>query len=506
MFHTHQKYNLKALYTFACIVSWMLCYPLNAMGQDDTTKSSIVKLAVTQRSFDHSRPWAKSNATDVSGTGFVISGKRIITNAHVVRYASQIYVQLKGSDEKLEAKVQAIAHDLDLAVVALEDDTKLDDIAPLEIDDSLTPLRTEVLVYGFPIGGDQLSVTKGIVSRVEFTQIALARSGLRVQVDAAVNPGNSGGPALANGKVIGVVYSVMGNANNIGFLVHASELTRFLKDIEDGQYDGAPLLSVMSQTTENPSLRKRLGLPANTGGVLIHTIDEKDQEFPLKKFDVITKIGPHPIDAQGNVKVDDLNLHFRYYSALLAVEDKVPLTVWRDGQELEVQCPARRGWNGIMPFLNGGYPQYCIIGPLVFSTVTADVAMLLMSNPQALASLSARKSPMVSNFQTRRFDGDKELVYVSSPQFSHRLMKGYGPLQLLTVKSINGVEVGSLVRLIELIQSSQDEFLEFEFYDDGVGLVILNRREFLDSTESILEENSVRVRCSPGLEKYFKGE
>ncbi|MFN7840433.1 MAG: hypothetical protein ACK5N9_01825, partial [Pirellula sp.] len=98
MFHTHQKYNLKALYSFACIVSWMLCYPLNAMGQDDTTKSSIVKLAVTQRSFDHSRPWAKSNATDVSGTGFVISGKRIITNAHVVRYASQIYVQLKGSD------------------------------------------------------------------------------------------------------------------------------------------------------------------------------------------------------------------------------------------------------------------------------------------------------------------------------------------------------------------------------------------------------------------------
>lgn len=159
-----------------------------------------------------------------------------------------------------------------------------------------------------------------------------------------------------------------------------------------------------------------------------------------------------------------------------------------------------------MPFLNGGYPQYCIIGPLVFSTVTVDVAMLLMSNPQALATLSARKSPMFSNFQTRRFDGDKELVYVSSPQFSHRLMKGYGSLQLLTVKSINGVEVRNLVHLIELIQSSRDEFLEFEFYDDGVGLVILNRKEFLDSTESILEENSVRVRCSPGLEKYFEGE
>ncbi len=86
--------------------------PTPCQRQDDLTKSSIVKLTVTQRSFDHSRPWAKSNATDVSGTGFVISGKRIITNAHVVRYASQIYVQLKGSDEKLEAKVQAIAHDL----------------------------------------------------------------------------------------------------------------------------------------------------------------------------------------------------------------------------------------------------------------------------------------------------------------------------------------------------------------------------------------------------------
>lgn len=506
MFHTHQSFYLKALYCLTSIACWLLSTPLTGLSQDDTTKSSIVKLTVTQRTFDHSRPWAKSNATDVSGTGFVINGKRIITNAHVVRYASQIYVQLKGSDEKLEAKVQAIAHDLDLAIVSLEDETKLDDIAPLEIDDSLTPLRTEVLVYGFPIGGDQLSVTKGIVSRIEFTQIALARLGLRVQVDAAVNPGNSGGPALANGKVIGVVYSVMGNANNIGFLVHASELTRFLRDVEDGQYDGAPLLSVMSQTTENPSLRKRFGLPANTGGVLVHKIDENDPDFPLKKFDVIIKIGPHPIDAQGNVKVEDLNLHFRYYSALLAVEDKVPLTVWRDGQELEIQCPVRKGWNGIMPFLNGGYPQYCIIGPLVFSTVTADVAMLLMGNPQALGNLSARKSPIFSSFQTRRFDGDQELVYVSSPQFSHRLMKGYGPLQLLTVKSINGVEVRHLVHLIELIQGARDEFLEFEFHDEGAGLVILNRKEFLDSTESILEENSVRERCSPGLDKYFKGE
>jgi hypothetical protein len=55
---------------------------------------------------------------------------------------------LKGSDEKLEAKVQAIAHDLDLAFVTLEDDTKLDDIAPLEIDDSLTPLPVDVITNG----------------------------------------------------------------------------------------------------------------------------------------------------------------------------------------------------------------------------------------------------------------------------------------------------------------------------------------------------------------------
>ena len=154
----------------------------------------------------------------------IIEGKRILTAAHVVLYASQILVQANQSTEKVPASVVAVAPGMDLAVIKVESPSFFEGRPAVPLAADIPALKQTVSVYGYPIGGEQLSVTQGIVSRIEFASLNYPASGLRIQIDAALNPGNSGGPAVANGKIVGLVFSKITRAENIGYLVAAEEI------------------------------------------------------------------------------------------------------------------------------------------------------------------------------------------------------------------------------------------------------------------------------------------
>lgn len=228
----------------AAIGTWL--FLVSCTGAQDIEKSvrdNLFKITATARNPDFLQPWNKAKPADVSGTGFLIAGNRILTNAHVVRYATQIYVQPDQSDQRIGATVESIGYTIDLAVLKLDDESILDGRSALPLDEGLPRVRSDITVYGYPIGGDQLSVTKGIVSRVEFTGGAL-----RTQIDAAINPGNSGGPAITDGKVVGVAFSGLRQADNIGYLIPISELRLFLEDVADGKFDGKGARSKQSRT------------------------------------------------------------------------------------------------------------------------------------------------------------------------------------------------------------------------------------------------------------------
>src|SRR4030095_10493684 len=93
--------------------------------------------------------------------------------------------------------------------------------------------------------------------------------GLRMQIDAALNPGNSGGPALTEGKGVGVSSQVMQGAENIGYVIPVEEVMTFLEDVHDGKYDGKPQLYCEMQTVENEALRAKWRLPQGVGGALV---------------------------------------------------------------------------------------------------------------------------------------------------------------------------------------------------------------------------------------------
>ena len=169
----------------------------------DTIENSVVKVFSTALYPDLYKPWTKRAPNELTASGVVIEGKRILTNAHVVLYSSQVQVQANQAGDKLSAKVEVIGPGIDLAILKLDDETFFDSHRPLPRASTLPEIKDGVLAYGYPTGGNSLSITKGIVSRIEFAPYGAFVSGLRIQIDAAINPGNSGGPAVVGEKMIG---------------------------------------------------------------------------------------------------------------------------------------------------------------------------------------------------------------------------------------------------------------------------------------------------------------
>src|SRR6266496_950236 len=315
---------------FVCLVS----FQSSSLHAQDAIRELVVKIHAVHHTPDLLRPWAKNSPQQVKGSGVVIDGKRILTNAHVVRYASQIYVQPNQSAERIPARVEAMTPSMDLAVLKLDDESFFEKRGTLPFAEELPRVKDNINVYGYPTGGSELSVTQGIVSRIEYTDYYYQTSGLRIQVDAALNFGNSGGPAVSDGKLVGLVFSLIQNAQSIGYLIPVEEIQLFLADIADGKYDGKPQMFDLVQTVENEALRRRLGLPKGINGVMVAQPYRNGTEYPLQEWDVITQIGGMPIDSDGKVAIRyDLRLSASYLVQKFAKNGLLPLTVYRDRSE-----------------------------------------------------------------------------------------------------------------------------------------------------------------------------
>ena len=484
------------------ILAWFplcisLCFSIASVMAKDEVRSSAVKIHVTQRPPDFTRPWTKSTPRKTSGSGAIIEGKRILTNWHVVEYASQIFVQFDQTSDKTPATVVSTAPGMDLALLELEDATELDGRPFLPIADSLPNVRATVNVYGYPIGGDDMSVTEGIISRIDFARYSNDAVGVRIQVDAALNPGNSGGPAVIDGAIAGLVFSKINQAENIGYLIPAEEIRMFLTDAEDGTYDGKPALYDRFQAAENVSLRAKLGLSEETTGYVVRKPFRDEESYPLKKWDVITHIGEHDLDNLGNVRIrEDLRLDFRYLIPELAENDEVQLTVFREGESLTVTVPVVTNRIRLLPSLRGDYPRHFIYGPLVFTAATQEFVGVL--GARGFGYLAALKSPLLYRQQDDpAFEGE-ELVVMANRMFSHRMIKGYRNTPFGVVSHVNGQAVNNLRHFVELLRDCEDEFVVFDFADEGETLVF-RRQELAAATEDILIDEGIRYQYSKDL-------
>ncbi len=433
-------------------------YATQALADDDI-QNSVVKIFSTQRLPDVFRPWSKQAPTEVSGSGVVIAGHRILTNAHVVGFATEIYVQPYQSADKITAKVVAMSPGIDVAILQLEDE-EYDTHPPLPIAAALPKSKDKVNVYGYPMGGVEMSVTEGIVSRIEYALLSHGVSGLRIQIDAALNPGNSGGPAISNGQIVGLVISKIMAADKIGYLIADQEILAFLADPTRGTHRDHPTLQgISTQAAQNPALRKSLGLDAQDTGVLVNAVTGLPDDYPIHPGDVITQIGPHAIDNEGNVRIsDDLRLKFTYYIPRVARDGKCELTVFRNGSAVKVDAPLSIEPDWVVLISGYAYPRYFIYGPIVFTQVST---MFLQSLGGAfVGTLAEADSPLATRAGTRQAFPGEELVVIPCPMFPHRITKGYVQPTFAVVTHINDVPVKNLAHLVELLRDLKSEYVQ----------------------------------------------
>ncbi|WP_265110225.1 S1C family serine protease [Halosolutus halophilus] len=272
------------------------------------------------------------------GSGFVIDDSHVVTNQHVVAGAEDVDLQYINGDWS-STRLVGTDYYSDLAV--LDADHVPDAATPLSLDDERPVVGQQVVAIGNPYGLEG-SMSAGIVSGVERT---LSPPGRQfsfsdvVQTDAAVNPGNSGGPLVdLDGDVVGVVNATSGE--NIGFAVSATLASRVVPSlIADGTYEH-PYMGIGLRTVDR-LVAEANDLSAATGVIVTDVFaGEAAAAAGLRGSDETVERRGEPIPVGGDVilALDGAPIPDRHaLSTFLALEtspdDTITVDYWRDGSE-----------------------------------------------------------------------------------------------------------------------------------------------------------------------------
>jgi len=338
-------------------------------------EQSVVRIFATRQEPDYELPWQTRPVSSSSGSGVIIGRGRVLTGAHVIANATFLQVQKVAEPTRYVGRVEAVCHDADLALVAVDDPTFMEGVTPARLG-GLPELREPITVVGFPVGGEEVSVTEGVVSRVEVQRYSHSQYELlAVTVDAAINPGNSGGPAFQDGKVVGVAFQSLEEAENIGDLVPAPVVKAFLDAAETTPRVSLPALSVTTQSLENPQLRARVGMSPEQTGVLVSRLEFGGAAWGLLfPGDVLLSVDGHPIANNGTIRY-----HRRYrtrFSAVLTdhrVGDELALDVLRGGERLPLRIKLAPRQALVRHSEYDRLPTYYVYAGMVFQPLSRDL-------------------------------------------------------------------------------------------------------------------------------------
>src|SRR6184192_4367463 len=341
-------------------------------------QKSLVRITATAVEPDYRAPWNVGGLQRGVGAGFVISGNRILTNAHVVANSRYLTVERDGDPNKYPATVQFIANDCDLAVITVPAPDFVKNMIPLKFG-GIPALESTVSAYGYPIGGERMSVTTGIVSRIDFqlyTHSSVDQH-LAIQISAQINPGNSGGPVMQNAKVVGVAFQgYTGDvAQGVAYMIPTPVIQRFLKDIQDGHYDKYVDLGLTYSKLLNPAQRHFLGLQDDDRGVLIPTVVTAGPSAGIiQPGDVLLAIDDHPIASDSNVELEGERAEFQEVVERKFNGDSVRLDVWRNKQPITVTIKLYTPWPyGTQAHRYDVRPRYVLYGGLLFQPLNLDL-------------------------------------------------------------------------------------------------------------------------------------
>ena len=433
----------------------LICATASGFAAD--VERSVVQILIFMQDPDWTAPWRYDPVQRATGSGFVIKGKRIMTNAHVVSWARQIIVRRYQDPKPYQARVEYIGHDCDLAVLTVEDERFFDGIESLEFGE-LPKVRSTVITYGYPAGGEEISYTRGVVSRIELSPYSHIgnRRLLSVQTDAAINPGNSGGPVIQDDRVVGVAFQGISGLENTGFFIPPPVIQHFLKDTQDGKYDGFPRVGINMAILQNPAYRAMLKMPDNNQGVRVDRILPKSDAFGvLKEDDVSLLIDEYPVASVNTIVYQGNRVAAQHAFQLAQSGESVPLKIWRNGQEQDVKVTVR---SFVEDQAEGNQydlkPRYFVFGGLIFTPLSRDY---LRESARDGAEGSGSELTYELFFRSR------EEPVVLSGVLSDAVNANFRIRGRALVDSINGIRIDKMADVVRAFETSTNAYDVIDF-------------------------------------------
>jgi len=465
---------------------------------------SVIKVFCVTSKPNYFLPWQMNRQESCTGSAFCIDGKMLLTNAHVIRDATTVRVRRHGGSEKFRATVLCINNACDLALLSVENESPDQDffagMAPLAISNAIPQLYENAMVIGYPMGGDNVCVTRGVVSRVttlpyEDTKFFLPNQELiAIQLDAAINSGNSGGPALdESGRIVGVAFSgYAGSADNIGYIIPYPVINNFLR-----QFKSDPSVTRICDwgmgfmLCENPSLKKRWKVEGSHTGVLVTRVSPLGAaaKAGVKMNDVVLSIDGNKIQNDGTIDFrQDERLSFISKVGSRIIGESTIIEVLREGKILKIDVEGVPSPELVVRHRQeGAKPSYLIVGGVVFTPLTCgllDVAVEAISEEAWQSGRAAMKEL-----------GQQIIVVISV--LGHPINHGYDISRLPCLTEFNGKKPLNMKELYAKVNDVKDGFLEFKT-GDGKS-IILDSKACRETEVEILKTYSIPTAVSQDL-------
>jgi S1-C subfamily serine protease len=389
-------------------------------------------------------------------------------------------VRQLGEAKKVKAKIEHISHELDLALISA-DSSFFRDIAPLKLNATEPFLSDVVFVVGYPEGGDTISVTKGIVSRIEAGPYTETLDMLQIQIDAAINGGNSGGPVFGRGNaMIGIAFASLEQAENVGYIIPCRILNHFLESIRRfGVFKGVCRLGLAFQFMENAALAefKKMG---DRSGVLVTQVDPCSPcHGVMVSGDVLLKIDGAEIADDGTVrwrKHERCNMEFVIQSRFPGDESKIEFL--REGK-VETGRLTLKHLQPLVLDTFAAPATYVFYGGLVLVPFSTPFLDTYEDAPEELTVLLKT---------ARRTHPDEEIVVLSSV-VADDITMGYEEFEGEVLKSICGTKVLNLRHAHSLLTSPNlPEMVQLIFGDN---ICIFKKSEVAAASRKIMRRHKI---------------
>lgn len=468
---------------------YLLAFFLASIIQANEAERSVIKIVNFSQTPDWIEPWKFSQVKPSAGSGFVVAGNRIMTNAHVVSWSRQILVFRYQDPKPYRAEIEYIGHDCDLAVLKVEDPNFFVGIPALEIG-TLPKVRSAVTTYGYPAGGQQISYTQGVISRIEVQDYSHIRnrSLLTVQTDAALNPGNSGGPAIQKGQVVGVSFQGDPNLENAGFFIPPEIIQHFLLDIKDGEYHGFPDSGLFIVSLHNSAFRDYLKLPNGLGARIDRIFNLNTESCDLvQENDVLLEIKGYPVGSDGLILYKDNRVQSSVIFDAAQHGEHVPMKISRAGEVMDIELPVYvNREDRISGNQYGNPPPYIIIGGIVFTELSSNYLKRTGRDIQSIPPDILYKL-FYRNFQEAERAKIKPIILSSKLNHPENIDFKIRPLSILT--ELNGKSIHSMADLQAAAESPVDGYHRFTFSEQIIEALDADIADMIN--DEIMEEYNI---------------